>query len=296
MFESALGLGDSCTLRPEMVDLTREMDAHHRPEKAPAYDVAEFLPRLWEGMQADSFEGRKNPICRPLQRIMVYTWFVLMHMICGRSSCLTRFCPTFEDIHLPKAEGCWDLDGCPKWLAVRFTRWKGASTGKEMRWLRFGRNTQSPMSGVPAGAYCPVQTLLLWLEMSKIETGPIFPRLKNGVVQFGQYMSDEKGVRAWNRKIRQVFSYIQPAPAQGNPDDEKNWQLHSIRYSSALAAQRMGATHDDIAQVGRWSGNTATMQNYLNVGRTFIPERGEEDPLKEFYSWNVSVINEAMLK
>lgn len=174
-------------------------------EHYPVYDVATVLPAARDALFKNEYEGRQNPF-QPLERVFMWVWFLLGHVTCSRLSCLTCFCPCVENIAIPKDEKFYDADGLPTHLIFTLTRWKGNEVGGKKCRLQVNRNTASTR-------FCPVWNTLMWLDMTNIQSGPLFPKLtvsKTSLpdLQYGTFNGTARNAERMGPKVKALFNYV----------------------------------------------------------------------------------------
>lgn len=90
-------------------------------DEADAFDFHDHLTLMWAA-------------CWSMSRWTYFeclrTWTMLLVSISmfARASCVTTYCPTFEDIRLPHPAE-WDSDGVPKWIELGMRDWKHRCVG-----------------------------------------------------------------------------------------------------------------------------------------------------------------------
>ena len=88
----------------------------------------------------------------------------------ARPSELCEYCPTADSIEFPSKRVDWTDDNAPKWIKLALPFWKGKK-GMTLWYFYLHRN------------YCdsrfrPVNYMLMWLKVSGIKMGPLFPKIR----------------------------------------------------------------------------------------------------------------------
>ena len=104
--------------------------------------------------------------------------------------------------------------------------------------------------------YCPVKNLKKWLEISKIESGPIFKRFTKGVALTDKRLTDQSVVLL-------IKEYLKLAGI-----DNKNFSGHSLRSGFATVAAESGADERSImAMTGHKT--TQMVRRYIKEANIF---------------------------
>ena len=110
-------------LDPILLDNLREWEDIDRTEESDAFDFIDHLPLI-------------HAACMTMSRWTYFecmrTWTMFLISICmfARASCITTYCPTMEDIRMPREGGAeWDVDGMPDWIELGMRNWKHRCVG-----------------------------------------------------------------------------------------------------------------------------------------------------------------------
>ena len=199
---------------------------------APPFDVEQCMPKLWSAVW--SLLGWSM-----LKRVCAWAMFLVAMCICARASCVTTYCPTMEDVLLPKS-GHWDVDGLPKYISLVWRNWKSRpkkrATARDNAYpMKIHRNYLNPM-------FCPVLWLCIYLRYSGHTSGPLFQLGGKGVA-----------VGVWIGMLNHWFE-VAGMRTKGVPGvtPSSGASSHSIRRSAAQWAGRCGAREIDVRNAGRW--------------------------------------------
>ena len=140
-----------------------------------------------------------------------------------------------------------DLEFVPEGLKIMLKRSKTDQFGEGMtKGLPYFTNQK----------YCPVINLKKWLELSKIETGPIFRRFAKGSVITNNRLTDQTVVLL-------IKNYLNLAGI-----DNSNFSGHSLRSGFATVAAQSGADERSImAMTGHKS--TQMVRRYIREANIF---------------------------
>jgi len=140
-----------------------------------------------------------------------------------------------------------DLEFVPEGLKITIKRSKTDQFGEGM------------LKGLPYFVdenYCPVKNLKKWLEISKIDTGPIFTRFSKGSLLTNKRLSDQSVVLLMKK-------YLTLAGI-----DNKNFAGHSLRSGFATVAAESGADERSImAMTGHKT--TQMVRRYIREANIF---------------------------
>ena len=137
------------------------------------FDPLVFLDACWNSIQ----QMRWNE----LKKAEVWAMVLLALYFGMRTSSLAEYCPDVEDLRMPPKSRpqLWCADGLPTLMIVGFRNWKSRPPGQtgdnHIVHLMIVRNTLDPR-------FCVMAALLLWLGLSKIQRGPIFPAIRAGKI------------------------------------------------------------------------------------------------------------------
>ncbi|KAL1528704.1 hypothetical protein AB1Y20_010038 [Prymnesium parvum] len=106
---------------------------------AVPFDPVTALPALWEAVFTMSHWSM-------LKCIKAWTMFLIAFAMMGRASCITKYCPTYEDLVLPGKKQ-WDSDGFPQWVELGLRDWKCRTTANKGKRYALRRE----VNGVPTG-------------------------------------------------------------------------------------------------------------------------------------------------
>ena len=140
-----------------------------------------------------------------------------------------------------------DLDFVQEGLKITLRKSKTDQFGEgSIKGLPYFNNTQ----------YCPVISISKWLEISKINSGPLFRRFKKGLRLSDNRLSDQTVTLL-------VKEYLNLAGI-----DNKNYSGHSLRSGFATAAAESGAEERNImAMTGHKS--TEMVRRYIKEANLF---------------------------
>lgn len=229
-----------CTNGKTITDQIRKYEEEDDESSAIAFDMQADAPKLFDAVFSVSGWS-------PLKRIRAWAMFLVSCCICGRASCVTQFCPSVEDIKLPKASA-WDKDGLPRYIIFVWKDWKSrkkSSKGKPYP-IKIHRNYTRDTR------FCPVYWTLLYLQYSGHTTGPIF---KNEGAEGGRVKATQ-----WIRMTAHMFYH-----ANQRFGFKQGCTNHSIRRSAAQWAGRCGAREVDVKNAGRWL-SMEVMARYMAQG------------------------------
>lgn len=118
---------------------------------------------------------------------------------------------------------------------------------------------------------CPVTALFVWLFVTGIKKGYIFPRVS-------------KDNRRTQKSARGVTTYRKSFTEMSKALFEKEFTTHSIRRSAARWAARCGADDSTIKRAGRWKSNSFEL--YTQDARAqMIKEHHDGNPVKDHQMW-----------
>ena len=269
--EAAWGV-NSNVRSPTISRLTKKMKKDWQPEGAPSFDIRAELPRLRKAMFSDKVDGRRNPLCTGLARVRAWVLFLLSFCCLARSSLFSSFCPTIHDLALPEDDAEYCADGLPMWLEITFRRWKGNPGNKTQvrgsgatffltvslltlitclwQTLTIRRNMIHP-------EFCPVIALLLWLKLSGITSGQLFPDCSDfggGFITHGVSCSAEKHASLLSR----FFKFAGGSTA--------NCTSHSLRKAGVSWAARCQLSDSETLLIGRWVSTSKSFMTYREHG------------------------------
>ncbi|MFL2884483.1 MAG: site-specific integrase [Candidatus Pelagibacter sp.] len=140
-----------------------------------------------------------------------------------------------------------DLDFMQEGLKITLRKSKTDQFGEgSIKGLPYFDNTQ----------YCPVISLSKWLEISKINSGPLFRRFKKGLRLSENRLTDQTVALL-------IKEYLNKAGI-----DNKNYSGHSLRSGFATAAAESGAEERNImAMTGHKS--TEMVRRYIKEANLF---------------------------
>ena len=140
-----------------------------------------------------------------------------------------------------------DLDFVQEGLKITLRKSKTDQFGEgSIKGLPYFDNTQ----------YCPVISISKWLEISKINSGPLFRRFKKGLRLSDNRLSDQTVTLL-------IKEYLNLAGI-----DNKNYSGHSLRSGFATAAAESGAEERNImAMTGHKS--TEMVRRYIKEANLF---------------------------
>ena len=100
--------GDVVALDSELLEALAEWKDVDETDEADAFDFVEHLPKIWAAcwhMSRWSY----------FECLRTWTMFLVAINMFARASCITTYCPTYEDIQLP-TDAERDPDGLPQWI------------------------------------------------------------------------------------------------------------------------------------------------------------------------------------
>jgi site-specific recombinase XerD len=147
-----------------------------------------------------------------------------------------------EIVELDVEDITWEDQGIGLTIKRSKTDQAGVGTVVPLFW---GRDTE----------LCPVTALEVWLDLSKVETGPIFRSVRHDTVGVNRLTP-----RTINRIVKQ-------AAARTGIDPQKIG-AHSLRSGFATSAARGGANLPDIMRVTRHASYKG-IKPYIEAGRLF---------------------------
>lgn len=141
-----------------------------RTKQAPTFDIVKDLPLLF--IACFKIRGWEYVDC-----VIMWTAFLIMLSVIGRSSCMSKYCPLIEDIEFPDGPGGYDTDRLPKKVHIPWRNWKSRKNHVgEKYFITIGRNYTD-------SRFCPVFWLMYMLALKKKHgdpmTGPLFPIRKS---------------------------------------------------------------------------------------------------------------------
>jgi len=140
-----------------------------------------------------------------------------------------------------------DLEFVPEGLKI---------TVKRSKTDQFGEGMTKGLPYFTNEFYCPVKNLKKWLEISKIESGPIFKRFTKGVALTDKRLTDQSVVLL-------IKEYLKLAGI-----DNKNFSGHSLRSGFATVAAESGADERSImAMTGHKT--TQMVRRYIKEANIF---------------------------
>ena len=142
---------------------------------------------------------------------------------------------------------CDDLDFVPEGLKVNIKRSKTD---------QFGEGFTKALPYLDSSQYCPVVSLKKWMEISKINSGPVFRRFVKG-----SKLSE-------NRLTDQTVALLIKEYVNLTGIDSKNYSGHSLRSGFATSAAESGAEERSImAMTGHKS--TEMVRRYIKDANLF---------------------------
>ena len=140
-----------------------------------------------------------------------------------------------------------DLDFVPEGLKINIRRSKTD---------QFGEGSVKGLPYLDNSQYCPVVSVKKWIEMSKIESGPLFRRFKKG------------SNLSLNRLTDQTVALLIKKYLQLAGIDNKDYSGHSLRSGFATSAAEAGAEERSImAMTGHKS--TEMVRRYIKEANLF---------------------------
>jgi len=140
-----------------------------------------------------------------------------------------------------------DLEFVPEGLKIAITRSKTD---------QFGEGSIKALPYFDNSEYCPVITLKQWLEVSKINSGPVFRRFSKGSKLLEHRLTDQTVALL-------IKEYLNLAGT-----DSKNYSGHSLRSGFATAAAESGAEERSImAMTGHKSAEM--VRRYIKEANLF---------------------------
>ncbi len=140
-----------------------------------------------------------------------------------------------------------DLEFVPEGLKI---------TVKKSKTDQFGEGTTKGLPYFNNEIYCPVKNLKKWLEISKINTGPIFRRFSKGLSLTDKRLTDQSVVLL-------IKEYLNLAGIEN-----KNFSGHSLRSGFATEAAESGADERSImAMTGHKT--TQMVRRYIKEANIF---------------------------
>ena len=140
-----------------------------------------------------------------------------------------------------------DLEFVPEGLKITITRSKTD---------QFGEGSIKALPYFDNSEYCPVITLKQWLEVSKINSGPVFRRFSKGSKLLEHRLTDQTVALL-------IKKYLNLAGI-----DSKNYSGHSLRSGFATAAAESGAEERTImAMTGHKSAEM--VRRYIKEANLF---------------------------
>ncbi len=142
---------------------------------------------------------------------------------------------------------CDDLDFMPEGLKITLKKSKTDQYGKgSVKGLPYFKNSE----------YCPVISIKKWLEISKINSGPVFRRFTKGLKLSENRLTDQTVALL-------IKEYLNLAGI-----DNKNYSGHSLRSGFATSAAESGAEERSImAMTGHKS--TEMVRRYIKEANLF---------------------------
>ena len=142
---------------------------------------------------------------------------------------------------------CEDLDFVPEGLKINIKRSKTD---------QFGEGFTKALPYFDSSQYCPVVSLKKWIEISKINSGPVFRRFVKG-----SKLSE-------NRLTDQTVALLIKEYVNLTGIDSKNYSGHSLRSGFATSAAESGAEERSImAMTGHKS--TEMVRRYIKEANLF---------------------------
>lgn len=134
--------------------------------------------------------------------------------------------------------------------------------------------------------FCPVATMLLYLRLSGVEYGPIFPKMDTAHTHV--IPGIPLAVATYKQWLSKVFEYT-GGPLAGCTS-------HSVRSSAASWASRCGVHESVVQGLGCWALNSVSFRRYIQhglaVAQRFLGSlRRTQDPVYSFWKYEVTNIN-----
>ena len=251
----------------------KEVDAELR---APPFYIAKDLPQLYKA--CFSKNGWND-----VKRMEIWAALLIQLAIIGRASCVTTYCPVWEEVELPLTEDGYDDDGLPRYLIFVMHHWKHRSGDTYPYKILIRRNRLD-------AKYCPIFWVLALAKTRKFYG----LELKEKVFtwQFSCGNKPKRYSEKYRRAIKRLFIIASKEPGF---EHLAKCSSHSIRRSGALWANRSKVGRPMIMDIGRWNDLT-TLFKYLSQGnadiRRFQVENSNwEDPICRIWVCQTEVIN-----
>lgn len=247
--------------------------------RAKPFCIAKDLPLLYKA--CFSKNGWNDA-----KRLEVWAALLLQLAIMGRASCVTTYCPLWEEMELPKTEDGFDADGLPKYLVFVMHNWKHRSGDMYPYKILVRRNYLD-------AKYCPI----FWV-LSLAKTRKFYGESLRGKIFTWQFPCGDKPKRyseRYRRAIKRLFIIASKEPGF---EYLAECSSHSIRRSAALWANRSKIDRSMIMDIGRWNDLT-TLFKYLVQGNAEIrayqiENPNWEDPICRVWVCKTEVINRSI--
>ena len=243
--------------------------------RARPFCVAKDLPMLYKA--CFSKNGWNDA-----KRLEVWAALLLQLAIMGRASCVTTYCPLWEEMELPKTEDGFDADGMPKYLVFVLHNWKHRSGEMYPYKILVHRNYLD-------AKHCPI----FW-TLSLANTRRFYGEELKGKMLTWQFPCGNKPKRyseRYRRAIKRLFCIASKEPGY---EYLAECSSHSVRRSAANWANRSKVDRSMIMDVGRWNDLTTLfkylMQGNAEIRRYQIENSNWEDPICRIWVFETEVI------
>lgn len=216
---------------------------------------------------------------------------------------MCQFQPNWEHTHFATEPRFIDKDGLPKWVETAFATTKGGQRRDPKTFFRLTRNYVDQR-------FCPVLYLSLWAATSRLQGGPLFPRLGKSksrpvvAVPFSSFVDPKTNIKHWR-------------DAAGNNAGLTYKMLHSrlktlftragfsaadpytIRKSATKWAARCGAEQFQVVAAGRWEEFSRHFLAYIQAGvfeGQDSAESPENDPIRKLWVFYPTAIMQSIVR
>jgi len=286
----------SPTQAPENAQILKTLASAYCPTGAESYDMAEALPRFYEACFDNAATPKFGRRWSQLKQIGTWSMWLTGKAHLHRGSDIHKYPACFENLKFPQSPGDYNQLGIPKYIIMGYTDWKGRPVKEvnkgpyEMLLWRNDLDTK----------YCPVVWLMLWLQVSRIRSGPIYPRFNvrgDDISRVASMVSsvvggkkcvnylDSKGV---NVKMSESCYKTLTSTLNFRAGYHVTRQHFDRKSASKWAAFCNAGVDWEIKNAGRWKDGSRHHYAYIEAGVQENQKHrilGSKAPIRSMWVW-----------
>lgn len=149
-------------------------------------------------------------------------------------------------------------------IHVEHLNWKPEGVLIRVPISKTDQAAQGTIKAIPTGDYelCPVRALRTWLDVSGIQTGPVFRPFKRNAGIRDQALTDHSVANVLVARLEEI-----------GVEDPKGYSGHSLRRGLATSAYLAGAAPEAIKAQGGWKSD-ASVSRYIETANQFNKNAG----------------------